>query len=96
MKIILISSSFSIFYHEVSYDIYLYVFIFSVHVKHQLKNSFASIHSFLTKVLKITIPQLMHMYIFTKWKVPLVIAKEIMALITAAPLGVCLQALLEQ
>ena len=34
--------------------------------------------------------------IFTKWGVHLVIAKEIMALITTAPLGVRLQAFLEQ
>lgn len=59
--------------------------------KHQLKTSFTSIYYFFTEVLKIIIPQLMHMYIFAKWKVHLVIAKEIMALITAAPLGVCLQ-----
>ena len=48
------------------------------------------------KVLKRMIPQLMHTYIFTKWEVHLVIAKEIIALITTAPLGVHLQALLEQ
>lgn len=48
------------------------------------------------RVLKIMIPQLMHTYIYTKWKVHLVIAKEIMALITNPLLGVCLQALLEQ
>lgn len=38
----------------------------------------------------------MHTYIYTKWKVHLVIAKEIMALITNPLFGVCLQALLEQ
>ena len=51
---------------------------------------------FKIRVLKRKISQLMHTYIFTKWKVHLVIAKEIMALITNPLLGVCVQALLEQ
>lgn len=53
-------------------------------------------YMFKITVLKRMIPQLMYTYIFTKWEVHLVIAKEIMSLITAAPLGVRLQALLEQ
>lgn len=51
---------------------------------------------FKVRVLKRMTPQLMHTYIYTKWKVHLVIAKEIMALITNPLFGVCLQALLEQ
>ena len=53
-------------------------------------------YMFKITVLKRMIPQLMYTYILTKWGVHLVIAKEIMALITTAPLGVRLQAFLEQ
>lgn len=78
--------------------IYIYICLhFSIPVKTPAeKHICLHILFFLAKVLKIMILQLMHMYIFTKWKVHLVIAEEIMALITTALLGVCLQVLLEK